>query len=277
MTTTETVTTSIDTAAGGGGGGDFQVPQWLPGVDADTAKFITGKTVADLPGLAKGYVEAQRALSQPRPFEMPKEGDVEGLKKLNAALGVPDAPDKYDFGDAGKGMSDDAKKLWMGELHKLGIPQKAAAGLVGLVSAQAAAHQQKQVTEANGRIEEAVTKLKAEWGDKYDANYDLANRGWVKVAGDIGWSKEMMEAVERLPGGTRAIHQLGLLLGRHTVEAGFVGSDGQNKGMTREGARQELEAMFANSDHRKALLDRHHPGHAAAVARKMQLENLAHG
>ena len=268
--TTTTAPTTEQTVAQVG------IPNWLPGVDADTASFITGKTVADLPSLAKGYVEAQRALSQPRGFEVPKEGDVEGWKKFNAAIGVPETPDKYDFGEPGKAMTEDAKKLWTAEMHKLGIPNKQAAALVNLVSQQSAALTQQQTAAAQARIDEGVTKLKSEWGDKYDANYDLANRGWVKVAGEIGWSKEMMDAVERIPGGTRAIHQLGLVLGRHTVEAGFVVQDGQHKGVTKEGAVAELQAMMGDGHMRKALTDKNHADHQRILARKIQLENIAH-
>jgi hypothetical protein len=262
---------------GGAGGGGFQPPAWLPGVDADTAKFITDKTVADLPGLAKGYVEAQRALSQPRAFEMPKEGDAEGLKKLHAALGVPEAPDKYDFGEPGKTMHDDARKFWAGELHKLGIPNKAAQGLVGLVAAQAKATQEAQEKAYGEAASRDVEAKLSEWGDKAEANKDLASRGIAKAFEQLKIENnlENRAKLERALG-TRGFLDLGLLLGRQMVEAGFVVQDGQHRGMTKEGAVQRLNAMMVDGEIAKALTDKRHAHHQKYVSEKIALENIAH-
>ena len=249
---------------------------WLPGVDGDTVRFITDKTVKDLPGLAKGYVEAQRALSQPRPIEMPKEGDVEGLKKLHAALGVPETSDKYDLGEVAKAMKPEELKAWAADFHKLGIPNKAAAGLVGLVAARAAAHQ-KAVDDAFVAASEAgFAKLKLEWGDDFDKNYDLTKRGISALAQQLGGiTADQMKAMEQAIG-TRGVHMLGLVAGRHMVEAGFVMADGQQRGLTKEGARAELQAMMADGNIAKALTNKRDPNHQKHVARKIQLENIAH-
>lgn len=250
---------------------------WLPGVDGDTAKFISDATIKDLPSLAKTFMEQKRTLSQPRAFEMPKEGDAEGLKKLHAALGVPETPDKYDFGEVGKAMKPEEAKAWAAELHKLGIPNKTAAGLVQAVAVKAQAAKTADDAAVQARIDDGAGKLKAEWGDSYDKNYDLANRGWVAVATRAGWTKEMMEAVERLPGGTRAVHQLGLILGQHTVEAGFVHSDGQHKGMTQSGAQGRLQEMMRDKDIAEALVNRNHPKHEIYLKEKQELGRIAHG
>lgn len=264
-------------AAAAAAAGGFQPPAWLPGVDADTAKFITDKTVADLPGLAKGYVEAQRALSQPRPFELPKEGDAEGLKKLHAALGIPESPDKYDFGESAKGMADDAKKFWAGELHKLGIPNKAAQGLVGLVAAQAKAHQEAQEQAFNASAAKDVEAKLGEWGDKAEANRDLATRGIAKVFDLLKMENtvENRTKIERAFG-TKGFLDLGLLLGRQMVEAGFVMQDGQQRGMTKEGAVQRLQAMMNDGEIAKALTDKRHAHHQKYLAEKIALEQIAH-
>lgn len=259
------------------GGGGFQAPAWLPGVEADVAKFITDKTVADLPSLAKGYVDAQKALSSRPAFEMPKEGDVEGLKKLHAALGVPDKPE-YDFGEAGNGMADDAKKFWAGELHKLGIPTKAAQGLVGVVAAQSKALQEAQEQAFAEQAAKAVDSKLLEWGDAKDQNKDLATRGIAKVLAELKIENtlENRAKLERALG-TDKFMDLGLLLGRQMVEAGFVTQDGQRRGLTKEGAQQELNSMLMDGAVASSLMNRADPNHAKNVQRKMELEQIAHG
>lgn len=278
MTTTDTTgTTPPTTITQANPTDNVGIPNWLPGVDADTAKFITDKTVADLPGLAKGYVEAQRALSQPRPFELPKEGDVEGQKKLLAALGVPETADKYDLGEAGKAMADDARKFWTAELHKMGIPNKAAQGLVTLVAQQAAAYREAEDSRfAEASVKETDSKM-LEWGDNQAANKDLATRGIGKLFESLKMENtvENRTKLERAFG-TGKFLDLALLWGRQTVEAGFVVQDGQHRGLTKDSAKAELDAMLNDGNQRKALTDRHHPDHHRVLQRKVQLENIAH-
>lgn len=251
--------------------------EWLPGIDPDSANFVTGLGYKDLPSFVKGAIETKRAFSAGRPFEVPKAEDADSWKKINAALGVPETPDKYDFGEAAKTMKPEELKAWAGDLHKLGIPNKAAAGLVAVATQKAAAFKQAEETRVAAQITESFEKLNAEWGDNAKANLDLANRGWVAAAKEVGWSKEMMEAVERVPGGTRALHTMGLLLGRHMVEAGFVVSDGQHRGMTKEGAQKRLNEMGGDKTIGKALVDRAHPEHQRYLAEKRELEAIAFG
>lgn len=280
-------------AAGGQGGGDGAAAaaaaangaaangsagvEWLPGIDPESANFVTGLGYKDLPSFVKGAIETKRAFSAGRPFEVPKAEDAESWKKINAALGVPESADKYDFGDAAKTMKPEELKAWAGELHKLGIPNKAAAGLIAVTAQKAAAFKQAEDTKVATQITEAFEKLNAEWGDSAKANLDMANRGWVAAGKEVGWTKEMMEAVERVPGGTRALHMMGHLLGRHMVEAGFVVSDGQHRGMTKEGAQKRLNEMGGDKTIGKALVDRAHPEHQRYLAEKRELEAIAFG
>jgi hypothetical protein len=275
-TTTQTATTTTQADPTAAVSQGFNVPEWLPGVDTDTAKFIVGKTVADLPSLAKGYAEAQKALSAPRPFEMPKEGDVDGMKKMLAGLGVPEKPE-YDFGEQGKTLPDDVKKFWGAELHKLGIPTKAAQGLVGLVAAQAKATQDAQEAAFATQAAKAVESKLLEWGDKADANKDLAARG-------IGAVFEKLKIENTLENrakfekafGTDKMLEFGVLMGRQMVEAGFVMQDGQRQGLTKDSAVLELKAMMSDGNIAKALVDKTHADHQRHLARKIQLENIAH-
>lgn len=260
----------------GGGDGGANAGAWLTGVDADTAKFITDATIKDLPGLAKTFVEQKKALSTPRPFEAPKAEDAEGWKKLNIALGMPETADKYDFGDIGKAMKPEEVQYWQGELHKLGIPQKQAAGLVAVAAAKGKALQDAKDQAFAKSSEEEFTKLKLEWGDKADANYDLASRGMKALAKELGnIDADKIKAMEQVIG-TRGVHMLGLIAGRHMVEMPF-NHGGQNTGMTKEAAQKALYEMGGDKELGPALVDKGHKRHAEVVERKRALEQIAFG
>lgn len=267
--------TGAGTGAGAGQGAGDGGSSWLTGVDADTAKFITDATIKDLPSLAKTFVEQKRALSQPRPIEVPKPEDAEGWKKLNAALGVPEAADKYDFGDIGKAMQPEEVKYWQGELHKLGISQKSAAGLVAVAAAKGKALQDATDAAFTKTVEEDFGKLKSEWGDNYDANYDLAKRGMKALSEQLGGlTGAQLDGMQKIIG-TRAVHMLGLIAGRHMVEQPFT-FGGQSRGsITKEQAQKDLNAMAGDKELGPALVDRSHPRHKEAVEKKRALEEIA--
>ncbi len=220
---------------------------WIAGADPEVATFITQKGFRDVPGLAKGYVEAQRALSS-RTFEPPKPEDAESWKKVHAAMGVPEAPDKYDFGDVAKAMKPEDLATWSPEFHKLGLSSKQAQGLLGLVQSRAQAAQEAEAKAFGESSTAAFEKLKSEWGQQFEANYDLASRGIQALAKQLGGLKpEQMTAIEKAIG-TKAVHELGLLMGRHMVEAKFVGPDGQTRSLTPEAASARRAEIARDRD-----------------------------
>lgn len=248
----------------------------MPGVDGDTAKFITDATIKDLPTLAKTFVEQKRTLSQPRPFEMPKEGDAEGFKKLHAALGVPETADKYDFGDVAKGLKPDDLKEWAADLHKLGVPNKTAQGLVGLVLARAAKSKEASEKTFGETAKRDVEATMAEWAGEADRNKDLATRGYAKVAELLKRDNtpEFRDRLERALG-TKDFLKLGLIVGRNMVEAGFVG--GQSSGLTVDAAKARRAAMLADEKTNKALYDSSDPNHGAIAREWAELLKVEFG
>lgn len=266
--TTQTAATQTTQTAGG----DYA---WL-GADTkpEISTYIQGKGFKAPGALAEAYMNLEKAHSS-RVFEAPKPEDAEAWKKINAALGVPEAADKYDFGDTAKTMKPEELTFWQGELHKLGIPQKTAAGLVSVVTQRAKAFQDAKDQAFVKDSEEAFGKLKAEWGDNFDANYDLASRGMKALAKELGGlTGEQMKAMEQAIG-TRAVHMLGLVAGRHMVEQPFTFGGQPRTGMTKEAAMRELNAMGSDAKYGPALMDRTNPLHREAVEKKRALEQVA--
>tara|TARA_R110000765_G_scaffold356977_1_gene447097 strand:- start:904 stop:1149 length:246 start_codon:yes stop_codon:yes gene_type:complete len=70
------------------------------------------------------------------------------------------------------------------------------------------------------------------------------------------------------------VHKLGQQIGDDIVDTGEARSSGMR---TPEQAKQELGELNANTDFMAAWLNKQHPGHAAAVAKKSALARMMAG
>ena len=271
---------NADANSGGGasGGGSGAVDtSWL-GQDAkpEVVDYVKTKGFKGAGAIAEAYMNAERTISS-RVFEVPKADDQASWGKIRAAMGVPEAADKYDLGEIGKTLNADAIKQWTPVFHKLGIPNAAAAELIGAVTLQAKQieTQREAVFQQNSARE--AEAVKAKWGDSYDANLDLARRGTAKLGEMLGgWPDGALLALEKAIGTERLLN-LGLIFGRHTVEAGFVTSDGQHKGMTKAAAQQARNALLSSAEKNAALYNTNHPNHAAVKREWQELGNIING
>lgn len=248
---------------------------WL-GTDAkpEVATYVQGKGFKSAAAVAEAYINAEKMLSTRPQAELPKPEDKDGWAKFNAARGVPEAADKYDFGEPGKGLKPEAQKEWAGVLHKHGLTNEQAQGLV----ADVLGLNQAQQTAAHNAYVEKTTKdaerLKLEMGDKWPAFYDIAQRGLDVARKQLGMTDEMVDGLERTLG-TKGLFQLANLIGEAKVEAGFIASDGQHRGMTKDGARAAINAFKGDPAKMAALTRADHPNHATALSEWQQLRRIA--
>lgn len=247
---------------------------WL-GSDAkpEISTYVQSKGFKGPAALAEAYINAERALSS-RQFEVPKAEDQAGWAKIKAAMGVPEAADKYELGDVGKGLKPEAVKEWGGVFHQLGLTNDQAAKLVGHVTAQAEA-QQAQAHEAYVQAsEQAAERMKSEMGEKWPAFHDLAMRGFAHARQALKLTDDKIDALERAIG-TREMLALAHLIGESKVEAGYVAADGQHRGVTKDQARAQMSALKGDPVKAKALLSRDHPLHQAVLSEWTQLRRIA--
>lgn len=272
-----TTTTTTDTTGTAGGNAPSSQPvdvSWL-GTDAkpEITTYVQGKGFKSAAAVAEAYINAEKALSTRPAFEMPKPEDKDGRAKLFQALGVPETADKYDLGEPGKGLKPEAAKEWAGVLHKHNLTNEQAQGLVadvlGLNQAQQDAAQNAYVEQTTKDAE----RLKLEMGDKWPAYYDIAQRGFAVARKELGLDDAAVDKLERAIG-TKGLFALGKLIGDAKVEAGFVASDGQHRGMTKEGAKAAMNGFKADPVKSKALMRADDPGHAAALSEWNQLRRI---
>jgi hypothetical protein len=249
---------------------------WLgDGAKPEVQQYVQGKGFKSAAALAEAYQNAEKALSS-RSFEPPKPEDAAGWAKIKAAMGVPEAPDKYDLGEAGKALKPEALQQWSPVFHQLGLSNEQASKLIATTTEMATKAQEAQHEAFVKQSEAAAERLKLEHGDKWPAFHDIASRGFNLIKQQLKMDDAKIDALERALG-TREMLSLAHMIGEAKVEAGFVASDGQHRAMTKDQARQAIAGFKGNPEKSAALLRSDHPNHAAVLSEWTQLRRIAEG
>lgn len=247
---------------------------WLgEGAKPEVQQYVQGKGFKSAAALAEAYQNAEKALSS-RSFEPPKPEDAAGWAKVRAAMGVPEAPDKYDLGEAGKALKPEALQQWSPVFHQLGLSNDQASKLIATTTEMAQKAQEAQHEAFVKTSEVAAERMKLEQGDKWPAFHDIAQRGFTLIKQQLKLDDTKIDALERALG-TREMLSLAHLIGEAKVEAGFVASDGQHRAMTKDQARQQIAAFKGNPEKSAALLRSDHPNHQAVLSEWTQLRRIA--
>ena len=247
---------------------------WLgEGAKPEVQQYVQGKGFKSAAALAEAYQNAEKALSS-RSFEPPKPEDAAGWAKIKAAMGVPEAPDKYDLGEAGKALKPEALQQWSPVFHQLGLSNEQASKLIATTTEMAQKAQEAQHEAFVKTSEAAAERMKLEQGDKWPAFHDIAQRGFTLIKQQLKLDDTKIDALERALG-TREMLSLAHLIGEAKVEAGFVASDGQHRAMTKDQARQAIAGFKGNPEKAAALLRSDHPNHAAVLSEWTQLRRIA--
>jgi hypothetical protein len=247
---------------------------WLgDGAKPEVQQYVQGKGFKSAAALAEAYQNAEKALSS-RSFEPPKPEDTAGWAKIKAAMGVPEAPDKYDLGEAGKALKPEALQQWAPVFHQLGLSNEQAAKLVAQTTEMATKAQAVQEEAYVKQTETVAERMKLEYGDKWPAFHDIASRGFNVIKQQLKLDDTKVDALERALG-TRELLSLAHMIGEAKVEAGFVASDGQHRAMTKDQARQAIAGFKGNPEKYAALMKADHPNHAAALSEWTQLRRIA--
>ena len=164
---------------------------WRAGLPDDlkeNAAFTSFKTVGEF---AKAHIEtAKKATDLEGKLKdaipkLPENATPEERDIYLMALGRPEKPEEYEFAGDGKDASEWTTS-WKQDLFKLGISKDTAKALSGLLSTKIQAMVDAHNARITQEIAEAGVKLKAEFGDKYDANVALAARLWkTHTDGDL--------------------------------------------------------------------------------------------
>lgn len=253
-------------AGGGAGGAGAPAASWRDSLPDDIKADPSLKDIADIPNLAKSFVNAQKMIGTDKIAKPQKTWGDAQWAEFFAAGGRPESAEKYDFQvQPPEGVQiDEAKMLETKKhLHSLGLNSKQAGAAIKYYL-DSIGTSQKALTDADMAAKSAATiELKGKWGVNYDNNMQIA-QGVVKKFGSPELvAKLTSTGIGDDPAFIALFHQIGTAIMDDTAHGNgsglFVGDSAK--------AKTEIDSLKIDPDFQKALLDRAHPGHKGAVER----------
>jgi len=213
---------------GAGTGNQGESPKWLEQLPADlkgNAAFGSFKTIGDF---AKAHLDMSGKVTE-----------LEGVKaKFDALPKAPAKPEDYQF-DPVEGLDVNMLNDARPEFHKLGLTNDQAKAMVALEGALWKKRVDAFETKFNADKAAEETKLKAEWGDKYDTRIENMKRFLTtfskdfKVDGktvDVGaWLNQ--SGMGNSPFFIRLVDALAQKFPEDSSPSGRSGDSGDKKGM----------------------------------------------
>ncbi|MEP4379751.1 MAG: hypothetical protein ABJ215_01120 [Alphaproteobacteria bacterium] len=261
---------------------DGPAESWRAELSEDYRDHPVLARFADVEALAREHVNLQKLIGRKGIVPPGADADDAERARFHDALGRPARPDDYNLDGLerpdGMPWDEDFQTRMLERMHASGLTDgQARALLEGYVELQGAAWQ--DATAAQGRaLDAAETGLRREWGESFDARIDVANRAFAAAFGDRVDDVRQLRLADGQhlgdhPDMVRAFAKLGSLMG----EDEFVGGKEARIGHSSSAARAELSTLEADPEFRTALLDRAHPEHRQAVARRSDLARAAYG
>lgn len=269
---TETTTAPETTAA------PPAASDWTAALTSDTRAQLAPKNYADVEELAKAYVSLERTLGAEKIPVPGKDAGPEAWDRVYARLGRPATPADYDL--SGFKVPDNVP--WSGELQQAMVTEMHVAGLNSRQATRLLNRYAELAGDAGAAAgtaaEQASAALRKEWGARFDANLDLARRAARHAFGDDFAAARAL----RLADGSFLLDSP--LLARAFARLGAErAEDGDLPGAKHAAfdgdaadARQQIARLEADDRFRRALLDRTHPEHAAALNRRSRLYATAY-
>lgn len=265
------------TGTGTGTGGTAPAaPAWHGLTDPVDAAFVTNKGWQNPADVVRSYQGAEKLLGRDAStlLTIPRADDPAGFRAAMSKLGLPETADKYDFGKPPEGRTfDEGRVAWAkSTFHEAGVPASIAAKLVAADAAYMAQANEKAAADYKLAVTADKQTLLAEWGGGHERMMAAAKH----AATTLGFTAPMIEAMEGTIG-FKDTHKFFAALGQKLGEANFVaGGTPQKFGdqLTPAEAKVQWDAAKLDPNFSKALTDKSHPGHKAAMAKQQQLMSI---
>jgi hypothetical protein len=270
-------------AAGGeGGGGGAAAAFYETFSDEGLKVYAAGTGFKTVEDLAKGYQNAEKRFGVPpeQLITLPKDpNDAEAVRAIFGKLGMPEKADGYGFK-----LADDASeadKAMLGKFaeaaHKAGMTVAQAKVVGEFINEQTVAQQTAAAEAFKAQAAEGKAALEKDWGAAYEAKTKEIGNLLTKY-GDEALVKELDG--DKLGNYPNLARFLGKVLDR-MAEPGAAGGDAHQReagaAMTPTQAKAAVAALEGDPVKGKALMDNHHPQHAAVIAERSRLLAMADG
>ncbi len=231
---------------------------------------------AGFEGVVKSYSHLEKIMSADKAGRTvvllgddPTPEEVDGFY---SRLGRPQDPKGYEI-KAPEGDDGKFAEWAAGTFHAAGLSQKQAVQVVEAWEQYAGGVREEQATQAHVSAVDAEAALKKEWGAAYDANVKAVNQ----AAAGLGMTDEQLSGLRSAMGPVEAmkfVHSFHAKIGDDIMDSGEARDTNV---MTPAQARQELGELTMKQEFMDAWLNKNHPGHAAAVAKKASLAQMING
>lgn len=272
-----------DTGQGGGGGVQPGPMDWLPESYRARDAF---KGMRGLEDLAKGYEGQLKLLGVPKEqlIRIPQsEDDKEGWGAYRKAIGVPDAPERYDFRPV-----EGAPEFHAGTVARMrqilldaDVPtasgNKVFSGLSGVMKDLA-----KELTDdANQKRAAAEAQMKADFGNEYADRVAATGQAakWIdgQLKGTAFYDLLKSTGLGSDPTMIRALDVIARQLGADTLNGEGGNGGGFKDKQSKAEAEAALQAFDSDADIRAKLADKTHPERKALLDKRMELIAAAEG
>ena len=240
--------------------GDFVFPEnWKEGLDEDLRNDPSLGPITDMPGLVKSFVHAQRQMGKDRAVLPDTHSTPEQWTEMFQKLGLPQKIEEYQINlPEGANFQDGFLSQLKEVGFKAGILPSQMEQFIGWYAQANKEATDAQLTQFNQKTEEAMTKLKSEWGQAYEEKRLLA-KNVLKASGienvnsfmdESGWGDDPMLV--------KIFAALGGMMKEDTIV------EGAGKGTpTPKDVQSSIDSMMGDPKH--ALHDNRHPSHKSAV------------
>ncbi len=241
-------------------------PHWTSGFEGDDLGWLQNRGYHEkevkeaVASLVKGFRSAEKRLGVPadRLIQLPEDRTSEGaMDDVFKALGRPDEASGYEISpEEGDSLSEGFVSTFTETAFGLGLSKDQAEGIYATLDKFFEDNYNREQEESAGARKEALEGLKAEWGDTYDFNVQLAKEAAQKTGAPI----ELLNLMGDLTGEAghvKIIKFFNSLAQRSGAEDVFETGDDTLGGLgatTPEAAQQRINEMKADPKIRKLLL-----------------------
>lgn len=225
--------------------------------------------------LAKGFVHAQKMIGSKRLSAPEPTWDDKQWGEFYEAGGRPKTAGDYvppKIEGVEIKTDDPAWRATADALHKAGLSQKQAEVVLGRYFDDQVNVKKGQETARLNQRAESESKLKTEWGDKYESNIDLA-KAVVTKFGDAELMTYIAEGGGNDPRLIKSLARIGAAMVEDKSRGGSAADSLQITDSTR--ATNEITRLKNDVDFMKAMTDKQHPNHKAVVQQWLNFHKVA--
>jgi len=271
------LTTPPSGGAGAGAAASGAAGDWKTSLPDDLKNEPMFANIKDIPTLAKSYVNAQRLVGADK-IALPQKNWTEAqYADFFKAIGRPDAPDGYSFKveadklPRGFNIDDGKLKATKEFLHKSGLTDKQANDVLKYYLDSTSGEYVSALQQREAQRTQAIAELKTEFGEKYEANLDVARSVLRKFGDDKLIATLEATGMGDNPQMIRLFAKLGEALLDDTAR-------GDGAGLVVGGAAEaqaEISKLRGDADFQRRLMNRG-VGHQEAVEQWAALHKKAY-